>query len=185
MTLRHNTLRDITGALLEEVCQDVAIELILQPVTDNNLAPSTTNTNDGARLDVSARSFWITGQKAFFNVRVFDPNASRYQSKSLKQCFAVNEREKKRLYNRRILEVEHASFTPLTFTIHGAMGIECRSFVSKFSELLAIKRDLLKSSVTSWVRTKISFALIRSMLICLRGSRSIKSNTATLMCKKT
>ena len=76
VTLRHNTLRDITGALLEEVCQDVAIELILQPVTDNNLAPSTTNTNDGARLDVSARSFWITGQKAFFNVRVFDPNAS-------------------------------------------------------------------------------------------------------------
>ena len=73
----------------------------------------------------------------------------------------MNEREKKRLYNRRILEVEHASFTPLIFTIHGAMGTECRTFVSKLSELLAIKRDLPKS----WVRTKISFALIRLMLI--------------------
>ena len=98
MTLRNNKLRDNRGALLEEVCHNVAIEPILQPVTDNNLVPSKSNTNDDARLDVSARSFWITGQKAFFDGRVFDPNASRYQSKSLKQCFAANEREEKRIH---------------------------------------------------------------------------------------
>ena len=91
VTLCHNNLRNITGALLEEVCLDVAIKPILQPVTDNDLIPSTVNTNDDARLDVSARSFWIMGKKAFFEVRVFDPNALRYQSKSLKQCFAVND----------------------------------------------------------------------------------------------
>ena len=54
----------------------------------------------------------------------------------------MNEQEQKYFYNRRILEVEHASFMPLIFTMHGAMGVECRSFVSKLSELLAIKRDL-------------------------------------------
>ena len=58
----------------------------------------------------------------------------------------MNEREK-HLYNRGILEVEHPSFTPLIFTIHGAMGIKCKTFVSKLSELLAIKRDLPKSTV--------------------------------------
>ena len=92
----------------------------------------------------------------------------------------MNQREKKRLYNRRILEVDHASFTPLIFTIHDTMGIECRTFVSKLSELLAVKRDLPKSTVTSWVRTKISLALIRLMLICFRGSRSIKSSTRAI-----
>ena len=76
--------------------------------------------------------------------------------------------------------MEHASFTPVIFTIHGAMGIECRTFASKLSELLAIKRDFPKSTVTSWVRTKIGFALIRSMLVCLRGSRSIKSSTMAI-----
>ena len=161
VTLCHNNLRNITGALLEKNCLDVAIKPILEPVTDNDLVPSTVNTNDDTRLDVSARSFCIMGKKAFFEVRVFDPNALRYQSKSLKQCFAVNEREKKRLYSRRILEVEHASFTPLIFTIHGAMGIEYRYFVSKFSELLTIKKVLPKLTVTSWVSTKISFALIK------------------------
>ena len=60
MTLRHNKLRGITGVLLEEVFHDVAIEPILHPVTDNDLIPSTANTNDDARLDVSARSFRIT-----------------------------------------------------------------------------------------------------------------------------
>ena len=139
----HNNLRDITGKLLEEVCYDVVTEPVLEPVTDN-LVPSTANTNDGARLDISARNFWITGQKAFFDVRLFDLNASRYQSK-------------------RILEVEHASFTALIFTVLGAVDIECRTFLSKLSELLAVKKDLPKSTVTSWVRTKISFALIRSM----------------------
>ena len=60
------------------------------------------------------------------------------------------------------------------------MGIKCGTFVSKLSKLLAIKRDLPKSTVASWVRTKISFTLIRSMLICLRGSRSIKSSTMAI-----
>ena len=58
--LCHNKLRGIRGALLEEFCYDLAIKPILQPVTDNHLAPSTgntTNTNGGARLNVSARSF--------------------------------------------------------------------------------------------------------------------------------
>ena len=61
-------------------------------------------------------------------MRVFGPNASRYQSRSLEQCFAVNEREKKPPYNKGNLEVENASFTSLTFTVQGAVGMECRTF---------------------------------------------------------
>ena len=87
VTLHHNKLRDITGALLEEVCHDVDFEPLLQPVTDNNLVQSTANTNNGARLDISAKNFWITGQKAFFDVRVFDLNASQYWSESFKKVF--------------------------------------------------------------------------------------------------
>ena len=60
-TLRHKKLRGITGAFCEEVCHDVVIELILQSVTDCSLIPLTTNTNDGSRSYVKAKSFWITG----------------------------------------------------------------------------------------------------------------------------
>ena len=54
------------------------------------------------------------------------------------------------------------------------MDLEYKIFVSKLSELLTSKRDSPKSTVTSWVRTKVNFILIRSMLTCLRDSRSIK-----------
>ena len=37
--------------------------------------------------------------------------------------------------------------------MHDAVGIECRTFFSKLSELLATKRDLPKLIVTSWLCT--------------------------------
>ena len=138
---------------------------------------TTVNTNDGARSDISARSFRITGQKVIFDFRAFDPNASRYQSRSLEQCFAVNEREKKWRYIRKILEVEHVSFTLLIFTIHVAMGIKYSTFVSKLIEPLP---KFIENKRYVWVRTKVISALIRSMLICLRGSHSIKSSTMAI-----
>ena len=60
------------------------------------------------------------------------------------------------------------------------MCIECRTFVSKLSELLTIKRDLPKSTVTSWVRTKVSFALIE-----VRNSRLRKLSYKTELRKIT
>ena len=38
------------------------------------------------RLDIKARGFWIRGQQAFLDVRVFDPKACRYSNSSLSQC---------------------------------------------------------------------------------------------------
>lgn len=72
----------IAGAFLDEACRGVAIKLILHPVTDNYLYLSTRNTND-FRLDISVRRFWITVQKSFFDAKVFEPNATQYQSRSL------------------------------------------------------------------------------------------------------
>ena len=42
--------------------------------------------------------------------------ARRYGSQELTKAYEVNEREKERQYNARILEVEHGSFTPLVMT---------------------------------------------------------------------
>ena len=73
----------------------------------------TVNMKDEARLDISARGFWISGQKALFDIRVFNPIAKRYRDMSLNKCYDINEREKKKHYNERVLRVEHGSFTPL------------------------------------------------------------------------
>ena len=40
----------------------------------------------------------------------------------------MNEQEKKRAYNERILQIDHGTFTPLVFSINGSMGRECQKF---------------------------------------------------------
>ena len=40
--------------------------------------------------------------------------------------------------------------------------------------MIAKKRDICQSMVTNWLRIKISFALVKAAVLCLRGSRSIR-----------
>ena len=75
------------------------------------------NESDDARAGVSARSFWIKGQTTFFNGRVFNPNTKRYLSQELCKAYDVNEKEKKKRYNERILQVEQGTFTPPVMTV--------------------------------------------------------------------
>ena len=76
------------------------------------------------------------------------------------------------------MQVDHGSFTPLVFSIYGGMGRECQIFYAKLAELIADKRNSNQSLISTWIRTKICFALQKSCLLCLRGSRSTNRNMA-------
>ena len=95
-------LVDLTASLLTEVCPNVAIEPHLQPLSGESFRLASTNTDDGARLDVRARGFWNTRPDAFFDVRVFHPNAPSNSSRSLPAAYKKYEDEKKRTYGQRI-----------------------------------------------------------------------------------
>ena len=70
VTHRYNNLRDITSKLLSEVCKDVEVEPLLTTLTGEAFQQRTAKWQDGAKLDVSANSFWIKGQKTFADIRV-------------------------------------------------------------------------------------------------------------------
>ena len=141
ITLRHNEVRDITATLLSEVCKDVEVEpSLIKLQGEEQRLNNTAKTQDDVRLDFCGRGFWIRCQRAFFDVRVFNPNAQRYLRQTLKQSFVVNEREKKHHYNSRIMEVDQGSFTPLVFTLNGGMAGECKVFYSQLAMLLSSKR---------------------------------------------
>ena len=124
----HNDLRDLTANLLSNVCNDVEIEPKLLPVTSENFSNRTANTRTEVRLDINQEGSGL-GQQAFFDIRVFDPNAKRYLNSALPQCYAQNEKEKKRQHNERVLQIEHGSFTPLVFSVYGGMSRECSTFL--------------------------------------------------------
>ena len=127
---RHDDVRDLFATLLKDVCHDVEVEPHLETLTGEVLS-SSANSSDEARLDFSARGFWQKGPKAFFEVRVFNPFAKSHLNQKLNTAFKTksNENEKKRMYNQRIIEIEHGSFSPLVFTPYGGTGREAERFM--------------------------------------------------------
>ena len=174
VTIRHNKVRDITANLLKIICNDVQVEPTLLPLSGESFVERTANLQDSARVDVSARGFWIAGQKAFFDMRVFNPLAKRYREHNLEKCYEINEKEKKRHYNERVQNVDHGSFTPVVMSANGGFGREAKHFYSKLAEKIAEKRDEHYSIVAAWVRRKIMFSLINSLSLCIRGSNNNK-----------
>lgn len=91
---RHNEVRNMTAKYLREVCHDVAVEPILEDLNGEVLPRSSNQSND-ARVDVSARGFWVAGQKAFLDVRVFNPLAKRYASLTPSKCYDITRRRRR------------------------------------------------------------------------------------------
>ena len=109
---------------------------------------------------------------AFFDIRVFHPSAPSYRMKDLSSVYRLHEMAKKREYGARIREVERGAFTPLVLSTTGGMARECTVFYKRLADRLADKRKTTYSLVMTWLRCRISFALLRSAIRALRGSRS-------------
>ena len=174
-TIRHNEIRDISASLLNEVCHNVGIEPSLQPLSGETFENRTANTSNEARVDIRARGFWNKSQDAFFDVRVFHPNAPSYRSKDLTAIYKKHESDKKREYGQRVREIEHGVFTPLVFSSSGGMGRESTIFCKRLASMLADRQSEHYSKVLGWLRCRLSFVLLRSAIMSIRGTRSLFS----------
>ena len=168
--LRHNELRNFTASVLQEVCHDVALEPPLQPL-DGELLPINANVTKEARLDISARGIWGDHfSRSLFDVRFFHPNASSAITTSLASQHSKHERSKICQYEQRVREVECASFVPLVFSTAGGMGPACTT-TRRFPSVLSGKFDCEYAAMLNWLRCRTPFALLRSTIMALRGSR--------------
>ena len=127
VSLRQNLVRNLTSSVLREEFKDARVELQLQPLTGESFAPSTVTGNE-LRLDVCARGIWQAGQIAFFDASVINPNARRYAKQELSKTYQLNQKEKKCLYSKRIMQVGGGTFTPLVMSATGGMGRESSKF---------------------------------------------------------
>ena len=82
-----------------------------------------------------------------------------------------HEREKKRAYSQRIMNVEHGTFTPLVFSVTGAEGPETSTFHRHLATKIANKTEERYEKIITLIRCKLSFLILRSALTCIRGSR--------------
>ena len=130
-SIRHNEVRDLFTNLLTEVCHDVHKEPVLQPLNGEVFQKRCTTSDENARLDIAVSGFWGGHfQRTFFDVRVFNPNASSYKSVQIPSLYKRQEQEKKRRYEERINKVELSSFTPIILACTGG----CSKLTSIFFE---------------------------------------------------
>ena len=112
----------------------------MQPVGTRELSPGA-NFQDSARADISAIGFWNPLEKAFFDVRVFNPLATTNWIKEPSQMYCAHEKEKKTKYNERILEIERGTFTLLLFSCSGGAETEAEKFIKYSAKRIAEKKS--------------------------------------------
>ena len=135
-----------------------------------SLAHRSAITEDGARLDVAMYSFWGGRfEKAFVDVRVFNPSAQSNRHDSLSSVYCRHEEEKRRQYGERVRLVEHVTITLLVLTTTGGMGRAAATFFKRLASMLAEKRDVPYATTLNWIRCRLSFALLRAPIKSIWG----------------
>ena len=180
VAMRHNKVRDFEAEIMKEVCYDVKIEPDLLPLETNHITDG--NRAKKARLDVSGVGVWGSFERTFLDVRIMHPNAPSYIDKPIRQVYEDHEAEKKRHYNERVIQVEKGSFTPIVMSTFGGAGEEAEKHHKRIATLIAQKRNERYSDVINYIRTRLRFCLLRSVLLAIRGVRgkSLKEKTESV-----
>ena len=79
--------------------------------------------------------------------------------------------------NQSICDIEHGSFTPFVFSTTGGMGKAANISYKRLASQIASKRKQPYHIVMGWMRCHLSFSLLRSAIMCIRGAR-LKSSYA-------
>ena len=121
--------------------------------------------------DVSARGLWSSFDKIYTDIRVFNSLAPTNSRQSVEDTFRRHEQEKIRNYNDRVVQVEKATFTPLVFSTTGLMGPRAEVFYKKAANELSKKTGHTYSDSIRYIRLRLSFCLLKTILIAIRGYR--------------
>ena len=144
---------------MPEVCNDVCIESPLQLLEGETLCSATSIKKDGARLDITTNGFWGGRyERAFFDVRVFNPHAPSNCQQNLPQTYRKHEHAKICAYEEQVREIEHGSFTPLVMSLSGGLGNATKVCLRCLASMLSEKWDLAYSTTLAWMRCTLSLS---------------------------
>ena len=107
-------------------------------------------------------------------VKVTHLNCTSYINTDIAQVYITHEKQKKRKYNERVIQVEKGTFSPIVMSTSGGMGIEAEKFHKRLAHLIAEKKGETYSSVMNFIRTRLRFCLLKSVLTSIRGIRGKK-----------
>ena len=98
----------------------------------------------------------------------------------LQAVYVHHKNIKRRNYKERVLNVEHGSLTPIIFSTTGGAGPEAERHQKRIAQQIAMKRKEEYSHVIQYIRTRLRFNLLRSVLVAIGGERGKNSNASPI-----
>jgi hypothetical protein len=193
---RHDDVRDEWAHLcsLATTASKVSIEPLIFPngATSNNVRPQAHNgsqhdnnrggrtpggsrpsnaAGNDARGDVRCRDFWSRSRDCIFDVRICDTDATSYGTTASDKLLERFARQKRDKYEDACAE-NRRDFTPLIYSVDGMPCEAAAAAEKRLASLLASKWNRAYSEMVSFVRQRISLAIVRSNTMLLRGERA-------------
>ena len=164
VTFRHNELRDLNIELVKSAGFTQTVKEPIVKETDKN-------GEGGLRADWSVRGFWEHQREALFDCRIFNADAISYVNTPITTLLENQRNEKKKQYNNAV-EDRRGTFTPFIATCDAILDVEAEHYIKRSSSYLSEKWGKCYSVVIGWVRARIQVCILRSVSLCLRGSRT-------------
>ena len=123
---------------------------------------------------------WGDYERTFLDIRIMHPNCPTYVNKPIDQVYETHEKQKKRFYNERVLQVEKGSFTPIVGSTFGGWGNEAKIYHKRIATLIALKKNEEYADVINFIRTRLRFCVLKCTLIAVRGVRGKSRPAAPL-----
>ena len=161
---RYNKVRDSLGDLASLVWSQVKREPVVREADEAAGTPALI-------AYMAVRSVCMPQAEALFDVRVIDTDAQSYCNHTPREVINAAENQKKSKYTTAC-EERRASFTPICCSVDGVFGSEAEVFLKRLGERLAAKWDRGYSQVIGWLRARMSFAILQSSILCVRGART-------------
>jgi hypothetical protein len=158
---RHNELRDLNCSLLECAgLKQVLSEPIVKDCGDEQL-----------RADWAARGFWEPQKQALFDGCIINADSPSFENSTLQTIFNQRKNTKRQTYSEAA-EARRASFTPIIATCDAVFDKEAELYFKRLAVHLSKKWDSSYSQVLSYIRARMQICILRSVSLCLRGSRT-------------
>ena len=120
------------------------------------------------RADISAHGFWKWGTTTMFEIRIINLDAGSYLSMNPEKTLAKADKENKDLKLQACLE-RRRTFTPMVYCVDGIPRAEALAAQKRLATLLRYKLNREYSEMSSFVRARMSLAIVRPNSLLLRG----------------
>ena len=160
---RHNELRDLNCSLLElaGLKQIIAEPIIQEHAEEDKML----------RADWKVRGFWEPQKDAFFDGCILNAESPSLAGSSVESLFTTRKTKKNNLY-LTAAKARRATFTPIIATCDAVFDKDSELYFKRMAIHLSKKWESIYSQTLGYLRARMQVCILRSVSLCLRGSRT-------------